>query len=71
MNKDIERKMAVCWVVAPCSLVEVYWRFRSAFYFHLQSDPSVSSFKTSAVSTRLHGATSQKTAIFIIVVERT
>jgi hypothetical protein len=33
-------KIAVFWVVAPCSLVEVYQRFR------------------------LHGATTQKTAIF-------
>jgi hypothetical protein len=27
-------KMAVFWVVAPCSLVEVYRRFRDAYCFH-------------------------------------
>jgi hypothetical protein len=27
-------KMAVFWVVAPCSLVEVYWRFRGACCLH-------------------------------------
>jgi hypothetical protein len=38
-------KIAVFWVVAPCSLVVVYQRWLT--------------------STRLHGATTQKTAIFI------
>jgi hypothetical protein len=38
----VSMKIAVFWVVAPCSLVEVYQ------------------------STRLHGATTQKTAIFMI-----
>jgi hypothetical protein len=28
MMKQTEPKMAVFWVVAPCSLVEVYRRFR-------------------------------------------
>jgi hypothetical protein len=31
-------KMAVFWVVAPCSLVEVYRRFRGACYLHHQVD---------------------------------
>jgi hypothetical protein len=31
-------KMAVFWVVAPCSLVEVYQRFRGPCYLHHQSD---------------------------------
>jgi hypothetical protein len=26
--------MAVFWVIAPCSLVEVYQRFRGAYYLH-------------------------------------
>jgi hypothetical protein len=38
-------KMAVLWVVAPCSLVEVHQHF-------------------GGTSTRLHSATTQKTAIF-------
>jgi hypothetical protein len=31
-------KMAVFWVVAPRSLVEVYRRFRGACYLHLHGD---------------------------------
>jgi hypothetical protein len=31
-------KMAVFRVVAPCSLVEVYWPFRSACSLHHQGD---------------------------------
>jgi hypothetical protein len=30
--------MAVFWVFAPCSLVEVYRRFRGAFCLHHQAD---------------------------------
>jgi hypothetical protein len=30
--------MAVFWVVAPCSVVEVYQRFRGPCRFHLQFD---------------------------------
>jgi hypothetical protein len=45
--------MAVFWVVAPCSLVEVYQRFRGPCCLHHQGD-----------FTRLHGSTTQKTAIF-------
>jgi hypothetical protein len=44
----VSTKMAVFWVVAPCSLVEVY-----------QQGP----LKRSSTSTRLHGAATQKTAI--------
>jgi hypothetical protein len=33
-------KMAVFWVVAPCSLVEVYQRFRGPCCLHHQGDPS-------------------------------
>jgi hypothetical protein len=44
--KAASMKMAVFWVVEPCSLVEVYRCFRDA-------------------STRLYGATTQKTAIFM------
>jgi protein subunit release factor A len=34
--------MAVFWVVAPCNLVDVYQRFRSACYLHNQGDESSS-----------------------------
>jgi hypothetical protein len=45
-------KMAVFWVVAPCSLVEVYQRFRDPCCLHHQGDRPDG------------GATTQKTAIF-------
>jgi hypothetical protein len=54
-------KMAVFWVVAPCSLVEVYQRFRGPCCLHHQGD----------ALTRLHGAATQKTAIFILTAVRT
>jgi hypothetical protein len=47
-------KMVVFWGVAPCSLVEVYRRFRGACCLHHQG-----------------GATTQKTAIFILAAVRT
>jgi hypothetical protein len=31
-------KMAVFWVAAPCSLVEVYRRFKGAYCLHHQGD---------------------------------
>jgi hypothetical protein len=37
-------KMDVFWVVAPCSLVEVYQRFRDACCFHRQGDDDGRSF---------------------------
>jgi hypothetical protein len=46
-------KIAVFWVVAPCSLVEVYQRFRGPCCLQRQ------------------GATTQKTAIFILTAVRT
>jgi hypothetical protein len=48
-------KMAIFWVVAPCSLVEVYRRFRG----------SLAASIIGAIALR-HGATIQKTAIFRI-----
>jgi hypothetical protein len=51
----VSTKVAVFWVVAPYSLVEVYQRFRGPCCLHYQGD-------------RLHGATTQKTAIFIIII---
>jgi hypothetical protein len=37
--------MAVFWVVAPCSLVEVYQRFRGPCCLHYQGDSPVSYLK--------------------------
>jgi hypothetical protein len=54
----VSTKVAVFWIVAPCSLVDVYERFRGPCCLHHQGDYS---------STRLYGATTQKTAIFIII----
>jgi hypothetical protein len=58
--------MAVFWVVASCSLVEVYRRFRGACCLHNQGDEF-----THLYCTRLHGAATQKTAIFILFAVRT
>jgi hypothetical protein len=35
--------MAAFWDVTPCTLVEVYQRFRDAYYLHLRIDLSKSS----------------------------
>jgi hypothetical protein len=60
IQSQILMKIAVFWVVAPCSLVEVYQRFRGPCCLHHQGDDG-----------RLHGATTQKTAIFILTAVRT
>jgi hypothetical protein len=54
----VSMKMAVFWVVAPWSLVEVYQRFRGPCCLHHQGDE---------VATRLHGATTHKSAIFLFL----
>jgi hypothetical protein len=36
--KAVRTKMAVFWVAAPCSLVEVYQRFRGTCCLHHQGD---------------------------------
>jgi hypothetical protein len=36
LEDNIEMKTAVFWAVAPCSLVEIYRRFRGAFCLHHQ-----------------------------------
>jgi hypothetical protein len=35
---NIKMKIAVFWVVAPCSLVEIYQRFRGPCCLHHQGD---------------------------------
>jgi hypothetical protein len=52
-------KMTSFWDVPPCSLVEVYRRFRGACFLHLRA------------CTRLHCASSQMTVIFILAAVRT
>jgi hypothetical protein len=37
----VSMKIAVFWVVAPCSLVEVYQRFRGPCCLHQQGDESL------------------------------
>jgi hypothetical protein len=39
-------KMAVFWVVAPCSLVEVYQRFRGPCCLHHQGDEAARTSET-------------------------
>jgi hypothetical protein len=53
----VSMKIAVFWVVAPCSVGVVLERFRGRCCLHHQGNRP---------STRLHGATTQKTAIFNI-----
>jgi hypothetical protein len=43
--------MAVFWVVAPCSLVELYRRFRGAYCLHHQGDSDDGTPMTEAAST--------------------
>jgi hypothetical protein len=47
----VSMKMAVFWVVAPCSLVEVYQRFRGACCLHRQGDEGLIALNSSLVST--------------------
>jgi hypothetical protein len=55
--------VAVFWDVSPCGLAEINRRFGGA-YCHQDPDNS-STTETTANFSKLHGATSQKTAIFI------
>jgi hypothetical protein len=74
-------KIAVFWVVAPCSLAEVYQRFRYPYCLHHLGDESLIALMMEAARTsemlvnfyqiRLHGATTQKTAIFVLIAVRT
>jgi hypothetical protein len=68
--------MTVFWVVEPCSLVEVYRRFRRPCAFIIRSMialmmEAARTSETLVTSTRLHGATTQKTAIFVLTAVRT
>jgi hypothetical protein len=61
--------MAVFWVVALCSLVEVYQHFRGPCYLHHQGDEFTQ--QGPLKRGRLHSATIQKTAIFILATVKT
>jgi hypothetical protein len=65
-------KMAVFWDVVLCSLVDIYWCFRGAYSLRHQGQwwQHEVPLKHRSVSTRLHGAVSQKTAIFILIAMR-
>jgi hypothetical protein len=54
-------EMAVFWVVAPYSLVEVCRRFRVLIALMMAAS-------TSETSVQLHGATTRKTAIFLLFI---
>jgi hypothetical protein len=56
--------MPFFWDVASCSLVEIDGRFRGVYCFHCEGDVGRKFLKRRSVSTRLHGAASQKTVIF-------
>jgi hypothetical protein len=49
----VSMKTAVCWVVAQCSLVEVYRHFRGACCLHHQGS-----------GRRLHGSTTRQTSVW-------
>jgi hypothetical protein len=65
------KKMAVIWVVEQCSLAEVYRRFRGACYLRHQGALMMEAASTSEKSTALHGATTHKTAVFMLAAVRT
>jgi hypothetical protein len=57
-------KMTILYDVAPYSLVDTDQRFREAYRLRHHGDEQQVPLKRRSISTRLHGATSQKTAIF-------
>jgi hypothetical protein len=63
---DYVFKVAVFWVVAPCSLVEVYRHFRGACCLHHQGKDLWNVGKLLR-----DGATTQKTAVFILAAVKT
>jgi hypothetical protein len=63
-------KMDVSWVIAPCCPIDTDQCFTAASYFHHHGGETLMMKKASSsemsVSVRLHDATSQEIAIFII-----
>jgi hypothetical protein len=70
------KKLTAFWVVAPCSLVQVYRRFRGASCLHLKDIigrtiialviQAASASETSVDFHQIHGAGSEKTATFML-----
>jgi hypothetical protein len=60
-------KITAFWNIAPCNLVGVARLFRCTYCLHHQGD---SPLKRRSSPTRLQGAVSQKTLIFILVIVR-
>jgi hypothetical protein len=48
----ISLKMTVFWDAAPCSLAEIYRRFRGSYFLHHQNDEAVSTSETSKTTRR-------------------
>jgi hypothetical protein len=61
-------KVTLFWDIAPCSLAEIYLRFIAIYYLRHQGDNAL---ERRSIFTRLHGAASQKTFIFMLVPMRT
>jgi hypothetical protein len=55
----------------PCSLVEMDRRFRGAYYLHYLPDNGGSTHLRNVGLLQLHGAVSQKAAIFMLTAVRT
>lgn len=62
--------MAVFWNAGPCSVENTDQRFRGAYCFHNQGRGQQAPLKRRSITTGLHGATSQTTAIFIRIAIR-
>jgi hypothetical protein len=56
--------MAVFWVVAPCSLVEVYQQFRGTFRFHHHGDDGGSTIISSITQMMETASTSEMSVNF-------
>jgi hypothetical protein len=60
-------KMAVFWDVAPCNLVDIARSFIGVYLITLMIEAVKLFRKSQSVSTRIHGATSQKKVIFLMI----
>jgi hypothetical protein len=63
--------MAVFWDVAPRILVDIDRSFREAVFLIREMMMKALSFSETSINIVLHGVTSQKTAIFILVSVKT
>jgi hypothetical protein len=68
----VSMKMAVLWVVATCSLVELHHRFRVPCYLYHQDALTMEAARTPETLVNFykpHGVTIYKTAILIYMVQ--